>query len=135
MAVRQAHGPEQSRRAEKKPPPGGVECSVFGICFHSALDVRCSMLDVHLSIELDFQLIGHYSLIGHIWRSIMNKEVSLAEAKATLSKCIRESEERLVLLWKIPAMNPGVIEGSGYTVSAILGIHGLSLHLNQYPMA
>ena len=41
-AVRQAHGPERSRSAEKKPRLGVVECSVFGICFDSALDVRCS---------------------------------------------------------------------------------------------
>ena len=36
------------KTAEKKPRLGVVECSVFGICFHSALDVRCSMFDVHL---------------------------------------------------------------------------------------
>ena len=49
-AVRQAHGPERSRRAEKKPRLDVVECSVLDVCFfHSMLDVRCSMLDVHLS--------------------------------------------------------------------------------------
>ncbi len=46
-AVRQAHGPERSRRAEKKPRLGVVECSILDVCF--SLDVGCSMLDVHLS--------------------------------------------------------------------------------------
>ena len=34
---------------EKKPRLGVVQCSVLDVCFfHSMLDVRCSMLDVHL---------------------------------------------------------------------------------------
>ena len=38
------------KTAEKKPRLGVVECSVLDVCFfHSMLDVRCSMLDVHLS--------------------------------------------------------------------------------------
>ena len=35
---------------EKKPRLGVVECSALGVCFfHSMLDVRCLMLDVHFS--------------------------------------------------------------------------------------
>ena len=37
----------------------------------------------------DFIIIGHHSQMGQFRRSIMNKEISLAEAKATLSECIR----------------------------------------------
>jgi hypothetical protein len=37
------------KTAEKKPRLGVVECSVLDVCFfYSMLDVRCSMLDVHL---------------------------------------------------------------------------------------
>jgi len=37
------------KTAEKKPRLGVVECLVLDVCFfHSMLDVRCSMLDVHL---------------------------------------------------------------------------------------
>jgi prevent-host-death family protein len=58
-------------------------------------------LDEVLPINfLDFREIGHYSLIGHIWRSNMNKEVSLAEAKATLSECIRDVESGKMVIIK-----------------------------------
>jgi hypothetical protein len=46
-AVRQAHGPERSRRAVKKPRLGVVECSVLEVSF--SFDVGRSMFDVHLS--------------------------------------------------------------------------------------
>jgi hypothetical protein len=37
------------KTTEKKPRLGVVECSVLDVCFfHSKLDVRCSMFDVHL---------------------------------------------------------------------------------------
>jgi prevent-host-death family protein len=42
--------------------------------------------------SLDFQIISHYSLFDHFRRSTMNRSVPLAEAKATLSDCIREVE-------------------------------------------
>ena len=41
---------------------------------------------------LDFQIISHYSLFDHFRRFTMNRSVPLAEAKATLSDCIREVE-------------------------------------------
>jgi prevent-host-death family protein len=41
---------------------------------------------------LDFQIISHYSLFDQFRRSTMNRSVPLAEAKATLSDCIREVE-------------------------------------------
>jgi prevent-host-death family protein len=53
-----------------------------------------------VSNALDIYIIGHYSQIGHIWRLIMNKEISLAEAKATLSECIREVEKGKMLIIK-----------------------------------
>jgi len=43
-AVRQAHGPERGRRAEKKPRLGVVECSALEVCF--SFDVGRSMFDV-----------------------------------------------------------------------------------------
>jgi prevent-host-death family protein len=51
-------------------------------------------------IILDFYIIGHYGLFDHFRRPIMNKEVSLAEAKATLSECIREVESGKSVLIK-----------------------------------
>jgi prevent-host-death family protein len=45
-----------------------------------------------LNHSLDFQIISHYSLFDHFWSSSMNRSVPLAEAKATLSDCIREVE-------------------------------------------
>ena len=45
-----------------------------------------------LNHSLDFQIISHYSLFDHFRSSIMNRSVPLAEAKATLSDCIREVE-------------------------------------------
>jgi hypothetical protein len=42
-AVRQAHGPERSRRAEKKPRLGVVKCSVLDVCF--TFNVGRSMFD------------------------------------------------------------------------------------------
>jgi len=46
-AVRQAHGPERSRRAEKRPRLGVIKCSVLIICF--SFDVGRSMLNVRRS--------------------------------------------------------------------------------------
>ena len=45
-AVRQAHGPERSRRAENKPRQGVVECSVLDVCF--LFDVRRSSFQTTL---------------------------------------------------------------------------------------
>jgi hypothetical protein len=39
------------KTAEKKPRHGAIEFLVLDVFFHSMLDVRCSMLDVHLMIQ------------------------------------------------------------------------------------
>jgi prevent-host-death family protein len=41
---------------------------------------------------LDNSCFGHYDYNDQIWRLKMNKNVSIAEAKATLSECIRKVE-------------------------------------------
>ena len=41
---------------------------------------------------LDNQFFSQYDHIDHIWRSNMNKSLSIAKAKATLSDCIRDVE-------------------------------------------
>jgi len=50
--------------------------------------------------SLDFSIFGHYSLIDYFYfrRFIMNKQISLAEAKATLSECIRKVESGKTVL-------------------------------------
>jgi prevent-host-death family protein len=35
---------------------------------------------------------GYFSLNDHIWRNAMLRSLSLADAKATLSECVREAE-------------------------------------------
>jgi prevent-host-death family protein len=54
--------------------------------------------NLYLYNSLDLKKIGHYSHISHFWRLVMNKRISLAEAKATLSECIREVENGKALL-------------------------------------
>jgi prevent-host-death family protein len=55
---------------------------------------------MQFKLILDFQIFSHYSQFDQFWRVNMNKEVSLAEAKATLSECIREVEKGLSVLIK-----------------------------------